>query len=121
MASSKKRTSKKAVAAGKPAPKAARPRGAAPRKDSSGFPDRIFAVASPHSLGGVSMFAQGLSIDASNVYAFESDEELVRRSIARLQNAGFEVVFTPVVPGDVPFFCQPHCGFNMNGVIHVTP
>jgi subtilisin family serine protease len=93
MASSKKRSSKKAVPVRTPAVKTGRARGAVPRKDSAGFPDRIFAVASPHSVGGVSMFTPGLSIDASNVQAFESDEELVRRSIARLQDAGFEVLY----------------------------
>ena len=67
-------------------------KGKAPSKASSEWPDRIFAVASPHSLGGVSMFAPGLTIDASNVQAFESDEDLVRRSIVRLQEAGFEVL-----------------------------
>ena len=88
----KRRASKKAVSGRTRAGRTARPRATKPRKDSAGFPDRIFAVASPHSLGGVSMFAPGLTIDASNVGAFESDEELVRRSITRLQDAGFEVL-----------------------------
>jgi len=92
MATRKKRSSKKAVAARPPAVKKGRPKGKEPRKDSAGFPDRIFAIASPHSLGRVSMFAPGLTIDASNVGAFESDEELVWRSITRLQEAGFEVL-----------------------------
>ncbi len=38
-----------------------------------------------------------------------------------VQSAGFQVVFTPMAAGDVPFFCAPHCGFGMTGVIHVTP
>src|SRR5262245_43259424 len=92
MATVKKRRSTKAVAARTPAVKKARPKGKLPRKDAAGFPARIFAVASPHSVGGVSMFAPGLTIDASNVQAFESDEELVRRAITRLQDAGFEVL-----------------------------
>ena len=106
MASSKKRSTTKTAAtpkpstpkpsAAKPAAKAARPASKTPkppRKDSAGFPERIFAVASPHSLGGVSMFTPGLTIDASNVGAFESDEELVRRAITRLHDAGFEVLY----------------------------
>ena len=108
MATTKKRSSKKAVSGRTPAAKNRSPEGTKPRKDSAGFPDRIFAVASPHSVGGVSMFTPGLTIDASNVRAFESDEELVRRAIARLQDAGFEVLQATHandqhrrIPGDV--------------------
>ncbi len=93
MATSKKRSKTapagKTVAAKK---SGARAKGKASGKKPAEFPDRIFAVASPHSLGGVSMFSPGLTIDASNVGAFESDETLVRRSIALLQEAGFEVL-----------------------------
>ncbi len=38
-----------------------------------------------------------------------------------VQSAGFEATITPTSAGDVPFFCQPHCGFGMTGVIHVLP
>ena len=38
-----------------------------------------------------------------------------------IQNAGFEITITPSATGDVHFFCSPHCGFGMTGVIHVTP
>ncbi|MBK8727713.1 MAG: immunoglobulin domain-containing protein [Holophagaceae bacterium] len=38
-----------------------------------------------------------------------------------IRSSGFELVFTPTVPGDVPFFCSPHCGLGMTGVIHVNP
>lgn len=38
-----------------------------------------------------------------------------------IQNAGFEMTYTPMTAGDVPFFCNPHCGFGMTGVIHVLP
>jgi len=38
-----------------------------------------------------------------------------------IQNAGFEITITPAAAGDVNFFCSPHCGFGMTGVIHVTP
>lgn len=38
-----------------------------------------------------------------------------------LQSAGFSTDVTmPNVAGDVPFFCAPHCGLGMTGVIHVT-
>jgi hypothetical protein len=91
MAATKKRSKK--TASRRTPGKGARARGTKTRKDAAGFPDRIYAVASPHSLGGVSMFTPGLTVDAANVGAFESDEELVRRSVARLQDAGFEVLF----------------------------
>ena len=39
-----------------------------------------------------------------------------------LQSAGFSTDVTmPSVAGDVPFYCAPHCGLGMTGVIHVTP
>ncbi|MBL0311676.1 MAG: hypothetical protein IPP78_02970 [Holophagaceae bacterium] len=38
-----------------------------------------------------------------------------------IHSAGFSADVTmPNVPGDVPFYCQPHCGLGMTGVIHVT-
>lgn len=38
-----------------------------------------------------------------------------------VQGAGFSTDITmPNVAGDVPFYCAPHCGFGMTGVIHVT-
>ncbi len=38
-----------------------------------------------------------------------------------VQNAGFSAdVVMPSVTGDVPFYCTPHCGLGMTGVIHVT-
>ena len=63
MATGKKRSSKKAVVTRKAPAQKARSKAKAPSKDSSGFPERIFAVASPHSVGGVSMFAPGLTIE----------------------------------------------------------
>lgn len=38
-----------------------------------------------------------------------------------IRSAGFELLFTPAGPGDVPFFCSPHCGVGMTGVLHVIP
>ena len=43
------------------------------RADRSDFPDRIFANASPHSVGGVSMFEPGVLADADTVANFVSD------------------------------------------------
>lgn len=55
-------------------------------------PERIFAEASPHSLGGVSMFDADGQISMATVANFHSDQELVRRAALLLQDAGFEVL-----------------------------
>lgn len=66
------------------------------RKKSSGetpvIPDLIYAQASPHSIGGVSMFDADGRINSTNVAAFHSEEELVRRAVHLLQDAGFQVL-----------------------------
>ena len=109
MATTKKRsssTSKKTVSGRTRAGRTAHPRATKPRKDSAGFPDRIFAVASPHSLGGVSMFAPGLTIDASNVRAFESDQGLWCLATNQLQTGdaeGIAVVFNQQLPTFIRF------------------
>jgi hypothetical protein len=56
------------------------------------FPDRIFALASPHSLGGTSLFEPGLSADATTVGDFMSDADVVTRAVDLLAEAGFEVL-----------------------------
>ncbi len=91
-ATATKRASKKRAPAKRAAGRAARAGGDAVTKDAAGFPERIYAIASPHSVGGVSMFTDGLVIDAANVANFESPEALVYGAIARLQEAGFEVL-----------------------------
>lgn len=59
---------------------------------TSEMPDRIFAIASPRSRGGVSMFTPGLLADAENVGNFASDLDDVQRAAAMLQEAGFDVL-----------------------------
>lgn len=56
------------------------------------LPDRIYAQASPLSLGGGSLFAHGPQIDSFNVAAFSSHPNLVTAATARLRQAGFEVL-----------------------------
>ena len=60
---------------------------AAPR-----LPNRIFALASPRSLGGVSLFQAQGQVHSGTVTNFFSDDEVIRRAVARLQDAGFEVL-----------------------------
>jgi subtilisin family serine protease len=56
------------------------------------FPERIFALASPHSLGGTSLFEPGVSADATTVGEFASEAEVVSRAVDGLAEAGFEVL-----------------------------
>jgi subtilisin family serine protease len=66
-------------------------RGATP-KSSEPLPPRIYAVASPHSVGGVSMFEAQGQVTADTVVNFFSEEDIIDRAVARLQEAGFDVL-----------------------------
>lgn len=57
-----------------------------------GMPQRIYAQASPHSQGGVSLFAGQEQITEHNVEGFCSESDLISRSVSRLREAGFEVL-----------------------------
>jgi subtilisin family serine protease len=81
-------TRKKRAAKAESAPRTAgRPAQAGPV-----FPDRIYAVASPASLGGVSLFEPGYVADATTVGNFASEPDVVQRAVYLLQDAGFEVL-----------------------------
>ena len=54
--------------------------------------DRIFAQASPRSIGGVSLFDAGDQISAETVPNFFSEENIINAAVARLQQAGFEIL-----------------------------
>lgn len=56
------------------------------------LPERIYAIASPKSVGGVSMFDAQSQIGAHNVASFFSDEEITNRVVRRLQDHGFDVL-----------------------------
>jgi subtilisin family serine protease len=59
---------------------------------ASAFPDRIFAIASPRSIGGISMFEPGVLVDSSSVSALASPIDVVQRAAQLLSDAGFEVL-----------------------------
>ena len=84
----KKRTSKKRKATTKKA--SAKTESAAEAELK--FPRRIFAMASPRSLGGLSMFEADSMIDAGTVAHFDSDPGLVQAAVIRLEAAGFEIL-----------------------------
>jgi hypothetical protein len=70
--------------------------GAAARKTerstaAADFPDRIFAIASPQSVGA-SLFTPGVLPDATTVGNFVSDPQAIERAINLLADAGFEVL-----------------------------
>jgi hypothetical protein len=78
-----KRTSKKA-ARRRSASGTDRPPGA--------MPERIFAEASPRSIGGVSMFDATSPITHERAVDYTSEEALLRVAEARLRAVGFEVL-----------------------------
>jgi hypothetical protein len=55
-------------------------------------PPRIFAQASPRSLGGVSLFDAQQLITSDTAPNFYSDEETMERAANRLQDTGFEIL-----------------------------
>ena len=56
------------------------------------LPSRIFAQASPRSISGVSMFEGQSQIQAETVGNFFSEKEVVDAAVARLNEAGFEIL-----------------------------
>lgn len=56
------------------------------------LPDRIYAQASPLSIGGRSLFEQADEIRSPNVAAFSSHPYVISASVSRLQQAGFEIL-----------------------------
>ena len=78
---------KKTGTAVKRAPASRRP--AAPRPT---MPPLVYAQASPHSIGGLSMFDAVQQITSDNVAAFTSEERILRDAATRLQQAGFTVL-----------------------------
>ncbi len=60
--------------------------------DSSALPSKIFAQVSPKSIGGVSMFEGQNQIQSETVTNFFSEADAVNEAVARLQEAGFEIL-----------------------------
>lgn len=55
-------------------------------------PKIIYATASPHSVGGTSMFDFGQSVTAESAAAFTSEEALMNLAAQRLKSAGFDIL-----------------------------
>ncbi|MGH3666547.1 MAG: hypothetical protein ACRDU8_10765, partial [Egibacteraceae bacterium] len=56
------------------------------------LPDRIYAQASPRSVGGTSLFETSAPVTAGEVAAFSSEEGVVQDAARRLRDAGFDVL-----------------------------
>jgi len=56
------------------------------------MPDIIYAQASPHSVGGVSLFEAQHQIDAGTVANFVSEPSRSAAAVELLQRAGFDVL-----------------------------
>lgn len=86
-----KKSASKTTSGNKPAPKKTSRPG---RRDKNGFsiPPLLFANVSPHSVGGLSMFDYGGHFDADTISNFMSEDDLIRRSAAALEDAGFQVL-----------------------------
>jgi hypothetical protein len=65
---------------------------AASKAKAPQLPRRIFAQASPTSVGGTSMFSGSRSITAKSVEGFRSDPGVITRAKDRLRRAGFEIL-----------------------------
>ena len=60
------------------------------RRASAQMPPRVFAQASPRSVGGLPLFAAS-EVTASNVINFASEDHVILDAVGRLQSLGFEV------------------------------
>ena len=87
------------MATGKASKKSAKPvttKGKA-KADQPAFPPKIYAQASPRSVGGVSMFDAQEQINSETVTNFFSEGDTVTKAAARLEEAGFEILqITPM-------------------------
>lgn len=63
------------------------------RPGKSPIPKRIFAQASPRSIGGVSLFEGGNQINSSTVMNFYSEQQVINRAVEKLRAAGFEILY----------------------------
>jgi subtilisin family serine protease len=56
------------------------------------IPKRIFAQVSPKSIGGTSLFESDAYLRSETIGYFTSEPELIRRTVSRLEDAGFEIL-----------------------------
>lgn len=78
----KKKTTKKKVTRKKTSTK----------KTGAKLPKRIFAQASPRSVGGSSLFEASSAVTQDDFLQYTSEASMSQRAVTALQNAGFEVL-----------------------------
>lgn len=61
-------------------------------KTPEGLPELVFAQASPHSVGGRSLFDVQAPVDSSTATGFTSEPQLTSSGVQRLREAGFEIL-----------------------------
>jgi len=92
------------------------------KASQSALPTRIFANVSPHSIGGVSIFEGQHQIHAGTVTNFFSQGELVNAAVARLQEAGFEILqISPLTINIAGTAAQYRRAFGTNIVVEDRP
>ena len=76
--------------------------------------DRVIAVVSPRSRGGVSIFDMGEAFTAESVQEFRSEEPVIRSTVHELQKKGCEVL--NVGPMTISFAASPKQFQDLFGV-----
>ena len=93
-----------------------------PKPKGLAMPKRIFAQASPKSMGGVSMFDAMGGVRVENVAAFQSEQDVIERARNLLREAGFEILdvtdFTINIAGTRETY---RAAFNTDLVIEQRP
>jgi subtilisin family serine protease len=92
------------------------------KASKSPLPAKIYANVSPHSVGGVSMFEAQHQIQAETVHNFFSDGDVVNAAVARLQEAGFEILqISPLTINIAGTATQYRKAFGTNIVVEDRP
>lgn len=91
-ASTQNRSAKKQPASAKQAKSTSSKKLSRSHNSRPQLPKIIYAQASPKSIGGTSLFDAGESVKADTAINFVSERHLIASSIARLREAGFQVL-----------------------------
>jgi hypothetical protein len=92
MAAKKKAAKKAPVSKKKKAKRTTAKKKAKPKSRRAILPDKIYAQASPRSVGGSSMFDAVAPITEADFLQYTSEASVTQRAVAALQSAGFEVL-----------------------------
>jgi hypothetical protein len=114
------RKSKTGKAASKTSRPKSRPIKTSPSKEA--LPSKIYAQVSPRSISGVSMFEGQEQIRAETVGNFFSESDVVNAAVARLNEAGFEILqISPMTINIAGTPAQFRRAFKTNIVVEDRP